>query len=128
MLYITLLAVISILLVQWTGALPQSSVGGPLTIAMVYFTAALAVAVHEAWTKKRGVLGWILNIVVAFVGAFIAAQLSGMLMVMLIGSVLQVDGSLAKTGGLVFSAALVGGLLATIFGSWGALQIVNRWR
>lgn len=99
-----------------------------MVIALAFFAAALAVAVHEAWTKKRGVIGWIVNIVVTFVGAVVAAQLGGMIMVMLLGAIVDVDGSLAKTGGPVMSVALAGGIVATILGSWGALQIVNRWR
>ncbi|MBY0558748.1 MAG: hypothetical protein K2Q04_02705 [Hyphomicrobium sp.] len=126
--YITLLAVIGILLLQWTGSIPLASVGGSMTIALAFFAAALAVGIHEAWTKKRGVFGWIVNIVVSFVGAFVAAQIGGMVMAMLLGGVANLDGSLAKTGGLVMSVALAGGIVATILGSWGALLIVNRWR
>lgn len=126
--YITLLAVIGILLLQWTGSIPLASVGGSLMIALAFFAAALAVGVHEAWTKQRGAMGWIVNIVVSFVGAFVAAQLGGMVMVMILGLVANLDGSLAKTGGPVMSVALAGGMVATILGSWGALQIVNRWR
>jgi hypothetical protein len=125
MMYIALIAVIGILLLQLTGAIPLSSVGGPMVIALAFFAAALAVAIHEAWTKKRGVLGWIVNIVVSFVGAFVAAPLGGMV----IGIILS-DGSrsLAATGGPRFSVALAGGMLVTLLGSWGALWIVNRWR
>lgn len=126
--YITLLSVIGILLLQWSGSIPLASVGGSLTIALAFFAAALAVGVHEAWTKKRGAMGWIANIVVSFVGAFLAAQLGGMVTVMMLSRIANLDGSLAKTGGPAMSVALVGGMLATILGSWGALKIVNRWR
>ena len=123
-----LLSVVAILLLQWTGSIPLSSVGGPLMIGLVFLAAALAVAVHEAWTNKRGVVGWLVNIVVSLIGAILAAQLGGIVMVMLLGLVANVDGSLAKTGGPVMSVALVGAMVATILGSWGALQIVNRLR
>lgn len=126
--YITVLAVLGILVLQWTGSIPLESVGGSLVIALAFFAAALAVGVHEAWTKKRGVIGWIVNIFASFVGAFVAAQLGGMAMVVILGLVANLDGSLAKTGGPVMSVALAGGMLAAILGSWGALQIVNRWR
>ena len=123
--YIVPIAVIGILLLQWTCSIPRSSVGGPMTIALAVFIAALAVAIHEAWTKKRGVLGWIVNIVVSFVGAFVAAPLGGMVL-----GILLSDGSrsLAASGGLRFSVALAGGMLVTLLGAWGALWIVNRWR
>ena len=55
-----------------------------MTIGFAYIAAALAVGIHEAWTQKRGVLGWIVNIVVSFVGAFVAAPLGGMVVVMIL--------------------------------------------
>jgi hypothetical protein len=51
-----------------------------------------------------------------------------MLMVLLLGALGTVEGSLARTGGALFSVALVGGLLATILGAWGALRLIKRWR
>ena len=126
--YIAPIAVIGILLLQLTGSIPLSSVGGPLVIAFAFFAAAMAVAIYEAWTKKRGVLGWIVNIVVSFVGVFVAAPLGGMVIMMLLSPFMDGSSSLAKTGGLVFSGALAGGMLVTLLGAWGALWIVNRWR
>jgi hypothetical protein len=128
MLYIALAAVTGILLLQATGAIPLASVGGSLTIGLCFLVAALAVGLHEAWTKHRGVLGWIVNVVVSFVGALVGAQAGGLVLVMLIGAVMDVNGSLARTGGLAMSAALAGGMLATLLGAWAALWIVNRWR
>ena len=126
--YIVLIAVIGILLLQLTGSIPLSSVGGPLVIAFAFFAAALAVAIYDAWTKKRGVLGWIVNIVVSFVGVFVAAPLGGMVIVMLLSPFMDGSSSLAKAGGLVMSVALAGGMLVTLLGAWGALWVVNRWR
>jgi hypothetical protein len=125
MMYIALIAVIGILLLQWTGSIPLASVGGSMTVGFTYLVAALAVGIHEAWTKKRGVLGWIVNIVVSFVGAFVAAPIGGMAIAILLS-----DGSrsLAATGGPRYSLALAGGMLVTLLGAWGALWIVNRWR
>jgi hypothetical protein len=125
MTYIALLAVIGILLLQLSGAVPLASVGGSMIIGWAFLTAALAVGIHEAWTQKRGVLGWIVNIVVSFAGAFVAAPLGGMVVVPMLS-----DGSrsLAAAGGPRFSVALAGMMLVTLLGSWGALWIVNRWR
>jgi hypothetical protein len=128
MLYIALAAVIGILLLQSSAAIPLASVGGSLTIGFCFLVAALAVGIHEAWTKQRGVLGWIVNVVVTFVGALVGAQCGGLVVVGLIGAVMDVHGSLARTGGVAMSAALAGGMLATLIGAWGALWIVNRWR
>ncbi len=126
--YIAPIAVIGILLLQWTGSIPLASVGGSLTIGFAYIVAALAVGIHEAWTKKRGVLGWIVNIVVSFFGVFVAAQLGGIVIVMLLSPFMDGSSSLAKAGGLVMSVALAGGMLVSLLGAWGALWIVNRWR
>ena len=71
--YIMLIAVIGTLLLHSTGAIPQDEVGGWIVIGLALLAAAPAVGIHEAWTEKRGVLGWIVNIVVSFVGAFVFA-------------------------------------------------------
>jgi hypothetical protein len=125
MTYIAVIAVIGILLLQWTASIPLASVGGSMMIGWAFLVAALAVGIHEAWTKKRGVLGWIVSIVVSFVGAFVAAPLGGAVIAILLS-----DGSrsLAATGGPRFSVALAGGMLVSLLGAWGALRIVNRWR
>jgi hypothetical protein len=125
--YIVLIAVIGILLLQWSGSIPVSSVGGSMTIGLAVLAAVPAVGIHEAWTKKRGVLGWIVNIVVSLVGAFLIAPLGGMVIVILLSPF--VDGSsLAATGGTVMYVSLAAMMVVTLLGAWGALWIVNRWR
>ena len=126
--YIVLTAVIGILLLQLTGLIPLSSVGGPLVIAFAFFAAALAVAIHDAWTKNRGVLGWIVNIVVSFVGVFLAAQLGGLVMVIILSPFMDGSSSLAAGGNSLMSVALAGQMVITLLGSWGALWVVNQWR
>ncbi|MCO5087757.1 MAG: hypothetical protein M9883_12960 [Methylobacteriaceae bacterium] len=125
MIYIAAIAAIVILLLQFTDSIPMASVGGAMTIAIAYIGAGLAVGIHEAWTKKRGVFGWVVNILVTFVGAVAAATLGGDSLAMLLS---DGSGSLAAAGGARFSIALVGGMLITLLGAWGALWIVNRWR
>lgn len=126
---IVLVGVAAILAVQLSGVIPLSSVGGSLVIAVVYLlVGTLAVAIHEAWTARRGVIGWIVNILVAFLGAFIATQVVGTVIVLLLGAIGGVDGSLARNGGPLFTATLVAGMLAAIYGAWGAIKVVNRWR
>jgi hypothetical protein len=61
---------------------------------------ALAAGIHEAWAKKRGVPGWIANIVISFVGAFLAAQLGGMVMVMILIPFVDGSSSLAAAAGV----------------------------
>ena len=128
MTYIVLIAVIGVLLLQWSGAIPLDSVGGAMVIAMAVFLGTLAVAIHEAWTKKRGVLGWIVNIVVSFVGVFLVAPLGGLVMVILLAPFMDGASSLAAAGGPQMSIALAGQMAISLLGSWGALLVVNRWR
>src|SRR5215213_5904604 len=109
MIFIVLIAVTAIVLLQSSGAVPQSSVGGPIAIALVVFVAVLAVGIHEAWTNGRGVLGWIVSIVVAVVGAFGPAPLAGMVMVPIFALLHPGGGSsLAAMGGPLFDLALAG--------------------
>jgi hypothetical protein len=124
--FIVPIAVIAILLLQFSGAVPQSSVGGPMTLAVVFLAAALAVGIHDAWSNKRGVLGWIINIPVSLVGAFLAAELGNLIMEPILTH-LNV-GSLAETRHLLLYLSLAGMMLLMLLGSWGALWIVNRWR
>lgn len=123
--YIALIAVIGMLLL--VGTIPPSGVGGAMTIGWALLVVALAIGVHEAWTRKRGVLGWIVNIVVSFVGAFLVAPLGGMVVVLALGPFID-SSSLAATGGPVMFVAVAGMVIITLLGSWGALWIVNRWR
>ena len=126
--YILLAAIISILLLQGTGAIPLDSVGGSIVIAGAVLVGAVVVAVHEAWTKKRGVLGWIVNIVIACVGALVVAPLGGAVMVMLLSPFMDGSTSLAAAGGFRMGVALAGQMAITLLGAWGALRLVSRWR
>ena len=127
MMYIALIAVIGILLLHSTGAIPLTGVGGAMTIGLALLATAPAVGIHEAWTKRRGVLGWIVNIFVSLVGAFLFAPLGGMVVVLILSPFMDRP-SLAATGGAVMYFALAGMMLVTLLGAWGALWIVNRWR
>lgn len=127
MIHILTASVAGLLLLQASGAIPPSSVGGPMMIALAVFTGALAVAIHEAWTRKRGVFGWIVNMVLVFVGAFLAAPIAGFVMVLLLSPFAN-GSSLAASGGAVMSISLAGTMAIALMGSWGALQLANRWR
>jgi hypothetical protein len=125
--YIALIAVIGILLLHSTGAIPLTGVGGAMTMGWALLAAAPAVGIHEAWTKKRGVLGWIVNFVVSLVGAFLVAPLGGMVIAIILSPFMD-RSSLAATGGTVMYVALAAMMVVVLLGSWGALWIVNRWR
>lgn len=125
MIYIALIAIAGILILQMADLIPLASVGGSMTIAVAYISGALVVGIHEAWANKRGVLGWIMNVIVSFTGAIVIAPLGGMVLALLLS-----DGSrsIAAAGGARLAIALAGGMLATLLGAWGALWIVNLWR
>lgn len=125
--YIVPVAVAGIILLQMSGAVPKSSVGGPMTIAFAIFLAALAVAFHEAWTMRRGVLGWIANILAVIIGTFVAAEAANLIIEPVLMNI-NLQGSLADTGGplLYLMSALM--MLIGLFGSWLALQFLNRFR
>ena len=125
--YIALIAVITLLLLELSGAIPRSSVGGPMTIALVFFIAALAVGIREAWLNRRGVLGWIVSIFASLVGAFVAAGIGGMVFGTIQG-LLNVEGALAETRHPLLYVSLVGMMLFALLGSWLALRIVDRMR
>lgn len=126
--YIFLVAIAGILLLNATGAIPLDGVGGSMVIGLALLAAAPAVGVREAWTNNRGVLGWIVNVVVAVLGAFVIAPLGGLITVMALGPFMNGGGPIAAAGGLVMSAALVCMMVVTLLGAWSALWIVNRWR
>ena len=127
MIYIILGAVVGVLLLQFSGAIPLSSVGGPMVIGLVVAVAALAIAIYEAWVNKRGPVGWIVSIIVSLLGAFFAAQIGGFVVVMLLGPFMR-ESSLAASGGAVAAIGLAAAMVVTLVGSWGAILAVNRLR
>ena len=124
---ITLLAVTAILLLAFSGALPKSSVGGAMTLALLFLVAALAVGLYEAWSKKRGVLGWIVSIVASVVGGFLGAGFGSMVLEPML-ALLQPEGSLVATRHPLLYVSLAGMMILTLLGSWIALCFVNRLR
>jgi hypothetical protein len=131
--YITPIAVIGILLLQFSGAVPLASVGGPLTLALAFLVAALAVGVHEAWSRTRGVFGWIVSIFVAFLGGLVGASLGSSVLetILVLTATLtqvRVEGSLAASGHPLLYVLLAGQMLFTLFGAWIALAFANRFR
>lgn len=126
--YIALLSVIGVLVLQATGAIPMSSVGGPMVIAMVGFAATFAVAIHEAWRMKRGVLGWILNIVVTFFGVVVFAPFGSLVLVPILSPFMTGGGSFAAEGGPVMTLALAGMMGIVVLSAWGSLWFLNLLR
>lgn len=122
---IALLALIAMILVDIFG--PKESVGGAMTMGMVVILIVFVVGIYEAAANKRGVLGWIVNIVTVIVGGFIAINIIGLLMDLII-PLLHLDMSLAKSGHpikYVLTAAIA---ILVVLGSWAPILIINRWR
>lgn len=128
---ITLVAVIAVVLIQFSGVVPLSSVGGAMTMSAIFLAAALAVGIHDAWTNRRGVLGWIGSVVTALFGAIVAGLAGGSLMDFFMGVIaplIDLQGSLAETRHPLLYITAAAMMLLILFGSWLALRLVNRWR
>lgn len=125
MIYIVLIAVSGILLLHSSGAVEPTDVA--IAYGLVALAAAPAVGIHEAWTKRRGVLGWIVNIVVSLVGPVLFAPIGGLVVVLILSPFMD-RSSLAATGGAVMYFAAAGVMLVTLLSAWCALWIVNRLR
>ena len=124
---ITLVGIVGILLVDFAGAIPKSSVGGPMALLLMFFLAMLAVGLHDAWSNKRGVLGWIVSIVCSVIGGFLAVTLGGLVMETIF-PLMELDGSLATSQHPMRYVSSAGMMALTLLGSWVALQIVNQFR
>ena len=124
--YIAPIAMAAIVILLWVGAVPDASVGGPMTIAFAYFIAALVVAFYEAWLQKRA-LGWIVNIPVAVIGGFIAASIGTTVLQPLI-LLFPFQGSLMSSGHPLLYIMAAAIMLITLLGAWFSLQLINRWR
>lgn len=125
--YIALIAVAAVVLMDVFGAIPNSSVGGPLTLMLIVIIAMIAMGVAEAWSQRRGVLGWIVSLIAAIAGGSVGVWLGSVAMEMIIPS-LQLEGSLASSQHPFRYVASAGMMILTLLGSWLALALVNRFR
>jgi hypothetical protein len=98
-----------------------------MTIALAFLLATLAAGNYEAWSRRRGVLGWIVSILVSVVGGFVAAGIGATLIDMLL-PLLKLEGSLASTKHPMFYVLLAGQMILTMLGSSLALRLANRFR
>jgi hypothetical protein len=124
---IALVSILGIVLADLIGAISTSSVDGPMTMLFLFVLAILAVGVHDAWSNGRGVLGWIVSVVVVVLGGFVAVALAG-LAVESILPLLHLEGSLATSNHLMRYILPAAAMALTLAGSWGALRLVRRFR
>jgi hypothetical protein len=47
-------------------------------MALLFLCGTLTVAIYEVWSKKRGVLGWIVSIITSAVGGTVGGTVGGM--------------------------------------------------
>lgn len=125
---ILIVSVLVVLVSELAGAIPDSSVGGPMALLFLFVIAMLAVGIHDAWSNGRGVLGWIVSIFCAVIGGGVAMSLAGVVIMEPILPLLKLNGPLATSQHPMRYIAPVGMILITLLGSWGALKIVNRFR
>jgi hypothetical protein len=123
---IALITSLGVILVDLFG--PKASVGGPLVMGLVVIIAMFAVGVYEAWTSKRSVVGWIVNILGAFVGGLVAVTIVPFLVEPLI-LLFQSDGSsLSSSHNPLKYIVLIATASLTVYAVWLTLQLVNRFR
>ena len=128
---ITLIAMVTATLIVASGTLPKGSVGGSMALALIFLGAAVAAGLYEAWSMKRGVVGWIVSIAVAFVGGLIGAFVGAMILeslIVLLLPLMKFEGSLMAAGNLPLYAGVNAQMIFTMLGAWLALRLVNRWR
>ncbi len=118
---ITLLAVMAVLLQDIIGT--TSSVGGPLTDLLILLIAMLTVGIYQAWAKRRGPFGWIVNIVGSIIGGLAAVSFAGAALETLL-SLIHYQGAPAKSQSALLYVTSPGLAIFTVLGSWVTLQII----
>lgn len=124
---IALLAMLALSLIVFFDLIPQGSVGGAMTFSLLFLIAALVVGVYDAWSARRGVLGWIVSILVALAGGLIGAA-AGAFALELAFTLLPPQGALMKIGGPLLYLSINAQMLFTLFGAWLSVGLVNKWR
>jgi hypothetical protein len=122
---IVLLAIAAMFLQNLLGT--QSSVGGPMTMMLIFFLTILAVGFYEAISKQRGAPGLIVSIVTSVIGGIVAVALIGPMIETII-PYLGLNGSLASSQHPMLYILQAGMVIFIVSGSWFALQAVNRLR
>lgn len=106
---------------------PKASVGGSMSFMLVFVLVVLAVAIYEAWSNKRGAMGWIVNLFASITGGLVAVALIGMGMEALLPH-LHLEGSLASSQHPLKYVLVAAIAIVMVLGSWMPLWAVNRLR
>ena len=122
---IIVIVVVAMVLIDVSDALPKSSVGGPMTMMMIVLLAVLALGIYDAWSQRRGVLGWIASIAAAVVGGFLGAAVASAILGTIL-SYLNLGVPLVESHHPLRYIASAGMMLLAMLGAWIALQLVGR--
>lgn len=90
-----------------------------LIMMMALFAAIAMIGLYEAWSKKRGVVGWIVSVLVAIVAG--AATMS---LCVAIGDAMVVRWPKSMAGEMFLSFSPI----LMLVGAWIALRVVGRFR
>lgn len=100
----------------------KTSEGAGLVYAVVLFFIVLGTGAYEAWSKKRGVLGWIVNILAAAFGCFLAI---GVLGFGIEAAISRAQWALPQILNYVVAAA---GTSSIVLVSWLPIKIIDLFR
>lgn len=89
-----------------------------ITLLMAGAGLAAAMGLYDAWTNKRGVMGWIVSIIVSVVGGVFVGALLPQLIIL----------GLKPSDSIVLWVGLASVLAGVLAGSSLALWVVNRFR
>lgn len=93
-------------------------------MALLFLCGTLAVGIYEAWSNKRGVLGWIVSLGTSVVGGTVGGMGLGMAAMAAVATMSK--GLSPEWAELDASVGLVATIIGMLVGSWLALRIVNR--
>ena len=97
-----------------------------LLMAVTCLGVTMAVGMYEAWVKKRGAVGWFVNVVASVVGGTIGGIALGSAVLLLAGELAQWLGP--NWAGLDASLGLPATIIGLVLGARLALRLVNRYR
>ena len=101
----------------------EASERAELIYAIAFVFIVLGTGAYEAWCKRRGVLGWIINILASAFGCFLAVGVLGFGMEAVIS---RVQWAIAPQV-LNYVVAAVGTSFI-VFGSWLPIKIIDLFR
>lgn len=116
---ITALAGVAVVAAYMSGQM-KGSVGGSLMLGFILIAAALVAGIYDAWSMRRGPLGWLASIVVAVVAVIAGTSACGLL-VGALATLLNLEG---RPGPLTLGLTSV----LSVSVVWLALWVMDRFQ